>query len=134
MSELVDLSFLTERFNPTTVQKLKTEIAKSLKSSNQMRMSAQVSPDRAKWQPRKNTGSSRGRMMAKLKNQMSIRNAGDVSVGFFGETSRVAKIHHFGLSERLEFGVANYPSRELIGVSDEDKAMIVDMVKEIFHV
>lgn len=129
----LDLSFLLERVSPANQQKLITKIGRTLKQANQKRMSTQTSPDGERWQARTRTSNGKGKMMKKLKNQLSIRNSGDeLKIGFFGN-AKIAQTHQFGLSEQLKSGFATYPVRELIGINDEDENTINDLVEQMIN-
>lgn len=129
----LDLSFLLERVSPANQQKLMTKIGRTLKQANQKRMTAQQSPDGSVWQKRTKTSNGKGKMMKKLKNQLSIRNSGDeLKIGFFGN-AKIAQTHQFGLSEQLKSGFATYPVRELIGINDEDENTINDLVEQMIN-
>lgn len=129
----LDLSFLLERVSPANRQKLINKIGRALKQANQKRMTAQTSPDGERWQARTPTSNGKGKMMKKLKNQLSIRNNGDeLKVGFFGN-AKIAQTHQFGLSEQLKSGLATYPVRELIGINDEDENTINKLVEQMIN-
>lgn len=129
-----DLSHLLERISPAAQQRLKNKIAQKLKTANKKRMTAQTSPDGDKWEKRSKTSNGKGRMMKHLKNQLSVRDEGEtLKIGFFGSSGRLASTHHFGLAEELRSGFAIYPVRELIGITDEDEAMIEELVTEMIH-
>lgn len=129
----LDLSFLLQRISPANQKKLMTKIGRTLKQANQKRMTAQQSPDGSVWQKRTKTSNGKGKMMKKLKNQLSIRNSGDeLKIGFFGN-AKIAQTHQFGLSEQLKSGFATYPVRELIGINDEDENTINDLVEQMIN-
>lgn len=130
----LDLSFLLERVSPANRQKLINKIGRSLKQANQKRMTAQTSPDGQRWQARSKSSNGKGKMMKKLKSQLSIKNSGDeLKLGFFGSGGRLANTHHFGLSEQLKSGFATYPVRELIGITDEDENTINELVEQMIN-
>lgn len=75
--------------------------------------------DKPKGKPKK--------MMRKLRTGRHLRLRiipGELRLGFTGRDARLARIHHYGLRDRLQYGIAQYPARELIGISTQDEALI----------
>lgn len=68
------------------------------------------------------------RQMHKAKNLRLRVHQESLILGWSGSAGRVARIHHFGLNEKLKYGLAQYPARELIGLTDSDKKQIRDIV------
>lgn len=59
-------------------------------------------------------------------------NASTVSVGFFGNVARIARVHQYGLRDRVAQNgpEVQYEKRELLGFTEQDKAMIEQLLIE----
>lgn len=70
-------------------------------------------------------------MFVKLRQKMTAGSSGDDAfVEFRGRAARLARIHHFGLKDRVVPGgpETDYPQRELLGFSQADDDAIMDLV------
>lgn len=72
-------------------------------------------------------------MFAKIRQARNLKNRSTpnaVIAGFVGDVARVARIHQYGLRERIKRGgpSVQYPQRRLLGFSDDDQVMIRDML------
>ncbi|PID61706.1 MAG: phage virion morphogenesis protein [Gammaproteobacteria bacterium] len=118
-----------DRLSPSERKKLMRKIAQNLAKANRQRMAKQQSPDGETWQerkPQRDAKSNRNKLFVKLRQAKSLRKrvqGNRIIVGFNGSAGRIARIHHYGLRERLQYGEADYPVRELIGIIDDDKKM-----------
>ena len=132
------LAPLLHQLSPSQQRQLARQVALRLRAANQQTMAAQQSPDGQAWQPRKNRSrDARGRlrqgpMFRKLRTARHLRaqvlgNAAVVQ--FMGRAERLARIHHFGLRDRVAPGGAeiSYPARELIGISAEQLEQVTDL-------
>ncbi|MCV6588933.1 MAG: phage virion morphogenesis protein [Marinobacterium sp.] len=62
---------------------------------------------------------------------LKTRHSGaEVSVGFFGEVARIARVHQFGERDRVSHNgpEVDYEQRELLGFTDDDLDMIRDLL------
>lgn len=111
-------------------RQLARQVANRVRASTQQNMSAQQSPDGQAWEPRKHRSrDARGRlrqgpMFKKLRLSRHLRAyalTNEAVVEFVGRTARIARIHHYGLRDRVNVsGVEyQYPARELLGLSDD---------------
>ena len=121
-----------ESLSPQNRAKALRKIGIHLRKSTQSRISRQVGPDGSRWAARKN--GKRAKMMKGLRlgRNLKARSSADhVSVGWFGRTGGIARVHHYGLRDRVsDRGVrVKYESRELLGLSRDD----VDAVSEIIE-
>lgn len=132
------LAPLLHQLGPSQQRQLAHQVALRLRAANQQTMAAQQNPDGQAWQPRKNRSrDARGRlrqgpMFRKLRTARHLRaqvlgNAAVVQ--FMGRAERLARIHHFGLRDRVAPGGAeiSYPARELIGISEEQLDQVTDL-------
>lgn len=132
MGELESWVALTiARLQPAEQRKLLRKVGQDLRRVNRQRMAAQTDPDGRAWEPRKEYGRTRrGRpkqMMRKLRQAKRLRvEVSDslIRIGWRGHDSYLASVHHFGLTQRLQFGLAHYPERPLLGITEGDAQMI----------
>ena len=110
---------------------LARKAAQQLRRSQQQRIRAQVNPDGSPFEARKPRGlrGKKGRikrhMFEKLKMVRYLKAKGTPHqgvIGFAGRVSRFARVHQYGLKDRVERGApeVRYAKREVLGLSDED--------------
>lgn len=124
--------------DPTARKPLAQDIARLLRTSQQKRIAAQLNPDDSGFAPRKpqlrhRKGSLRRQMFAKLRTAKYLKARGTTDaaiVGFSADVSRIARVHQLGLRDRVnKRGVeADYPVRQLLGLTADDEALIRDLV------
>ncbi|MDR6152195.1 phage virion morphogenesis protein [Acidovorax delafieldii] len=118
-------------------------VARELRAGNAQQMRAQQAPDGTGWEPRKASGLRNGRgsirrqaksrpMMQKLRAAKHLKasaTASEALVGFVGRAERIARVHHFGLRDRVKTGGPeyDYPARQLLGITDEQ----IERVREL---
>lgn len=122
---------------PSARKELAQEIARQLRVSQQKRIAAQLNPDGSGFAPRKaqlrhRKGQVRRQMFAKLRTAKYFKARGTADaaiVGFTAEVSRIARVHQLGLRDRVNKtgAEADYPARELLGLSADDEALILDL-------
>src|SRR5450830_1234573 len=68
-----------------------------------------------------NAGMRMFQKMGAAKNLKAMATPTEAMVGFVGRAERIARVHHFGLSDRVMPGgpTYRYPARELLGISSE---------------
>ncbi|MFZ6873775.1 phage virion morphogenesis protein [Undibacterium sp. Di27W] len=64
-------------------------------------------------------------MFAKLRTNANLKvkaDGNEIAVGFFGRVARIARVHQFGLNDRVakEGPVVTYAERNLIGFTSSD--------------
>lgn len=121
------------------------DVARELRRSQQTRIVAQRNPDESPFaarKPRAGKGGmqreKKGRikravMFAKLRTARYLKVESDamgLAVGFAGRVSRVARVHQFGLRDRVSpKGVEyQYPVRSLLGFTVHDRELIRDVL------
>ncbi|AZR24190.1 phage virion morphogenesis protein [Xanthomonas vasicola] len=120
-------------------RKLARKIGTALRRSQSQRIGRQQTPDGTPYTPRKEqlrdkSGRvKRKKMFTKLRQAKFLKvsaSPNEVSVGFMGRVSRIARVHQDGLSERVRRGgpVARYERRTLLGLSVEDRQAIHDQL------
>lgn len=132
---------LLARLEPAARQELARRIARDLRASQQKRIAAQLNPDGSSFAPRKpqlrqQKGKIRRQMFAKLRTAKYLKAKGSTEaavVSFTTEVSRIARVHQFGLRDKVnrKTGLeADYPERQLLGISEADETLIRDLAVE----
>lgn len=142
MSDIPDveayLANLIGSLEPPARRDLAIRVAKALRARNQKRIAAQIAPDGSAFEPRKpqlrhQKGRVKRQMFAKMRTARYLKARGTADaaiVGFTAEVSRIARVHQLGLRDKVnrKTGLeADYPKRELIGISADDEALIMEM-------
>lgn len=134
------LQGLLDRVDPAQIKPLSSRYARELRHANQQRISAQQNPDGSGYAPRSEASlkirARRGRirrsMFARLRLAAHLQAHADgqqVTVGFTGRSARIALVHHYGLRDRVNDRLqVKYPSRKLLGITDQDEAQLADML------
>lgn len=145
MSEIAALEAfaadLLASLEPAARAELARRIARDLRASQQKRIAAQLNPDGSAYAERKpqlrhKKGKLRRQMFAKLRTAKYLKAKGTAEgaiVAFTAEVSRIARVHQFGLRDRVnrKTGLeADYPVRELLGISAADEALIRELAVE----
>ena len=129
---------LLDRLSDGERRKLAMAVARDLRAANAASIRAQQTPDGEAWEARKQparnkrgeirrkaqAGKAGMRMFQKMgaaKNLKAMATPAEAVVGFVGRAERIARVHHFGLSDRVMPGgpTYRYPARELLGISSE---------------
>ncbi|MBJ8383264.1 phage virion morphogenesis protein [Citrobacter sp. Cpo142] len=123
------LSALLANLEPAARNRMMRQLAQELRRSQQQNIRLQRNPDGTAFEPRRVTArSKKGRikrqMFAKLRTTKYLKTAAtadSASVQFDGKVQRIARVHHYGLRERVRRNgpEARYPARRLLGVNDE---------------
>lgn len=124
-----------ERLSPAEQRKLAREIGKQLRVENRKRITAQTSPEGQPWAPRKKGKGKRptGKMFKKLRTASRLKikaQAHGVKIGWAGQDGHIARVHQYGLRQRLQWGEAQYPARALLGFAPKDVEIIKDLLIE----
>ncbi|HDI5643043.1 TPA: phage virion morphogenesis protein, partial [Salmonella enterica] len=78
-------------------------------------------------------GRIKRQMFAKLRTTKYLRTAASAdsaSVQFEGKVQRIARVHHYGLRDRVspKGGVIKYPSRKLLGLNEHTENEVRDLL------
>lgn len=132
------LAALIGQLSPQARRTLARDMAKQLRERQQKRIAEQRNPDGSAYAPRaprlrRKQGRIKRQMFAKLRQAKYLKARGTAegaAVEFVGRVSRIANVHQFGLRDRVEKGGPEvaYPARELLGFTDDDLALIEEMV------
>ncbi|AUZ80308.1 phage tail completion protein [Aeromonas caviae] len=133
-----DLSRLTSwadgllaSMEPAARRQLAGEMARTLRTSQALRIRANVQPDGSPMAPRKpqptlkkNRGRLRRKMFFKISNPSWLKaraNEHQAVVEFVGTANRLATIHQYGLKDRIKGREISYPARELLGITEQER-------------
>ncbi|MDA4813500.1 phage virion morphogenesis protein [Enterobacter hormaechei] len=130
------LAALLAVLEPAARNRMMRQLAQELRRSQQQNIRLQRNPDGTAFEPRRVTArSKKGRikrqMFAKLRTTKYLKTAAtadSASVQFDGKVQRIARVHHYGLRDRVRRNgpEARYPARRLLGVNGEVETIIRD--------
>ncbi|WP_193092405.1 phage virion morphogenesis protein [Halomonas colorata] len=132
------LTPLINKLTPKERRVLARNVARDLRIANRERIKTQTSPDGTPFEPRTQLRGRRGAirrktMFTKLRTAKYLKiktNADEATVGFMGRVAKIARVHHYGLRDRVEKGGPQhqYARRELIGITSADRNRIANSV------
>ncbi|WP_058841132.1 phage virion morphogenesis protein [Enterobacter asburiae] len=130
------LAALLANLEPAARNRMMRQLAQELRRSQQQNIRLQRNPDGTGFESRRVTArSKKGRikrqMFAKLRTTKYLKTAAtadSASVQFDGKVQRIARVHHYGLRDRVRRNgpEARYPARRLLGVNDEVETITRD--------
>lgn len=130
------LAALLANLEPAARNRMMRQLAQELRRSQQQNIRLQRNPDGTAFEARRVTArSKKGRikrqMFAKLRTTKYLKTsatADSASVQFDGKVQRIARVHHYGLRDRVRRNgpEARYPARRLLGVNDEVETITRD--------
>ncbi|KDW25545.1 phage virion morphogenesis protein [Escherichia coli 2-156-04_S4_C1] len=123
------LSALLANLEPAARSRMMRQLAQELRRTQQQNIRMQRNPDGSSYEPRRATArSKKGRikrqMFTKLRTSKYLQttaSADSASVQFEGKVQRIARVHHYGLRDRVSrhsFKV-KYAQRRLLGVNKD---------------
>jgi len=138
---------LLDRLSDGERRKLAMAVARDLRAANAASIRAQQTPDGDAWEARKQPARNRRgeirrktqagkegmRMFVKMgaaRNLKAMATPTEAVVGFVGRAERIARVHQFGLSDRVMPGgpMYRYPARELIGITTDTVERVRDLI------
>ncbi|WP_336217808.1 phage virion morphogenesis protein [Enterobacter hormaechei] len=130
------LAALLANLEPAARNRMMRQLAQELRRSQQQNIRLQRNPDGTAFEPRRVTArSKKGRikrqMFAKLRTTKYLKTAAtanSASVQFEGKVQRIARIHHYGLRDRVRHNgpEVRYAERRLLGVNNEVEMLTRD--------
>lgn len=130
------LMALLANLEPAARSRMMRQLAQELRRSQQQNIRLQRNPDGSGYEPRRvMTRSKKGRikrqMFAKLRTTKYLKTAASAdsaSVEFAGQVQRIARVHHYGLRDRVsrKGPEVRYAERRLLGVNYEVETIIRD--------
>lgn len=132
------LAALLANLEPAARQRMMRELAQELRRNQQNNIRLQRNPDGSGYEPRKVTartkkGSIKRQMFAKLRTAKYLKtaaNADSASVQFDGQVQRIARVHHYGLRDRVsrKGPQVRYAKRQLLGIYDTEFEIIKEKI------
>ncbi|EME9303990.1 phage virion morphogenesis protein [Escherichia coli] len=123
------LAALLANLEPAVRQRMMKDVAQELRRNQQQNIRLQRNPDGSGYEPRRVTArSKKGRikrqMFAKLRTEKYLKtsaSADSASVEFAGQVQRIARVHHYGLREKVNNSRRSikYPKRNLLGFNSK---------------
>lgn len=130
------LAALLANLEPAARQRMMRELAQQLRRNQQQNIRLQLNPDGTGYEPRRVTartkkGRIKRQMFSKLRTTKYLKttaSADSASVEFAGQVQRIARVHHYGLRDRVsrKGPQVRYTERRLLGLNDEVKEVIHD--------
>lgn len=132
------LTALLNQLEPAQRSRMLREVARDVRKIQQANITAQRAPDGTAWEPKRVTartkkGRIRRKMFTKLKTAKYLKaqaNANQAEVFFTGQVQRLARVHHYGLREKVNRRgtEVKYAERPLLGVNDKVATSISEML------
>lgn len=130
------LTALLVNLEPAARRRMMRELAQQLRRNQQNNIRLQRNPDGTGYEPRRVTartkkGRIKRQMFAKLRTTKYLKTdatAASASVEFAGQVQRIARVHHYGLRDRVNRRgpEVRYAERRLLGVNDEVESSTCD--------
>ncbi|MFW0767219.1 phage virion morphogenesis protein [Trabulsiella odontotermitis] len=132
------LDALLANMAPAARQRMMRELARELRRNQQNTIRLQQNPDGSAFTPRRVSARSKeGRikrqMFSKLRTTKYLKTAAGAdfaSVEFSGQVQRIARVHHYGLRDRVsrKGPEVRYSERRLLGVNGEMEDITRDIL------
>jgi phage virion morphogenesis protein len=133
------LTALLANLEPAARKRMMRELAQQLRRNQQNNIRLQRNPDGMGYEPRRVTprtkkGRIKRQMFTKLRTTKYLKTAASAdsaSVEFAGQVQRIARVHHYGLRDRIsrKGPEVRYAERRLLGVNKES----IDLTLDILH-
>lgn len=133
------LAALLANLEPAARSRMMRQLAQELRRNQQNNIRLQRNPDGSGYEPRKVTartkkGRIKRQMFAKLRTTKYLKTAASAdsaSVQFAGKVQRIARVHHYGLRDRVGRNGAQvrYSERRLLGFNDKLQFVIGDILR-----
>lgn len=134
------LTALLANLEPATRQRMMRQLAQELRRNQQNNIRLQRNPDGSGYEPRKVTartkkGRIKRQMFSKLRTAKYLKTAASAdsaSVQFEGKMHRIARVHHYGLRDRVNSKGSEvvYAERRLLGFNKAIEDSINDILTE----
>jgi len=133
------LDALLAQLEPSARKRMLREVARDVRRSQQANITAQRAPDGTAWEPRRvkartKPGRIRRKMFAKLKTTKYLKaqaNAEQAEIAFAPAVQKLARVHHYGLRDRVNRRgtVVKYAERPLLGINKKTEKLIDELLK-----
>ncbi|EIW9291269.1 phage virion morphogenesis protein [Klebsiella pneumoniae] len=132
------LDALLAGLEPAARKRMMRDLAQQLRRSQQKNIRMQRNPDGTAYEPRRVTartkqGRIRRQMFAKLRTKKylkAVASQDSASVEFDNRVQRIARVHHYGLRDRVSKKGPNvqYDKRRLLGLNDLTLSLTRDIL------
>ncbi|HFY0662751.1 TPA: phage virion morphogenesis protein [Escherichia coli] len=132
------LTALLANLGPAERKRMLRELAQQLRRTQQQNIRLQRNPDGSGYEPRRVTartkqGRIKRQMFTKLRTDKYLKataSADSACVGFTGPVQRIARVHHYGLRDRIKKGGPEvaYARRELLGFTKYFEIKLIDTI------
>jgi phage virion morphogenesis protein len=132
------LTALLANLDPAARKRMMRELAQQLRRNQQNNIRLQRNPDGTGYEPRRVTartkkGRIKRQMFTKLRTTKYLKTAAtaeSASVQFDGQVQRIARVHHYGLRDRVSRRgpEVRYAERRLLGINDESYDLTLDIL------
>ena len=132
------LAALLANLEPAARNRMMRQLAQELRRSQQQNIRLQRNPDGTAFEPRRVTArSKKGRikrkMFAKLRTTKylkTVSSADSASVQFVNGVQRIARVHHYGLREKINNSKKQikYSPRKLLGINSDVEGLLVNLL------
>ncbi|WP_447864718.1 phage virion morphogenesis protein [Kluyvera sichuanensis] len=130
------LTALLANLGPAERKRMLRELAQQLRRTQQQNIRLQRNPDGSGYEPRRVTartkqGRIKRQMFTKLRTAKYLKataSADSASVQFEGKVQRIARVHHYGLRDRVSRNgpEVRYTERRLLGINSKVTSLIND--------
>lgn len=134
------LTALLANLEPAARKRMMRELAQQLRRNQQNNIRLQRNPDGTGYEPRRVTarakkGRIKRQMFAKLRTTKYLKTAAtadSASLEFAGQVQRIARVHHYGLRDRVSRRgpEVRYAERRLLGLNDKINKMCTDLLTQ----
>lgn len=132
------LDALIAQLEPAQRRKLLRDVATKIRQQQQQNIRMQKNPNGSAYEPRRVSGRAkkgrvRRQMFSKLRTVRYMKTrvtASTAEVGFDAKALRIARVHHYGLRDRVRPGgpQVTYARRELLGINNKSEEVILDII------
>lgn len=136
------LAALLANLEPAARSRMMRQLAQELRRNQQQNIRLQRNPDGSVYEPRKGTarnknGRIKRQMFSKLRTAKYLKTAASAdsaSVQFERKVQRIARVHHYGLRDRVsqKGGEVKYSERRLLGFNMNIQDKIIENLLDFF--
>lgn len=137
------LTALLANLGPAERKRMLRELAQQLRRTQQQNIRLQRNPDGSGYEPRRVTartkqGRIKRQMFTKLRTAKYLKataGSDSASVQFEGKVQRIARVHHYGLRDRVsrKGPEIRYAERRLLGFNNEAKDITAEILLRWFN-
>ena len=122
------LDALLAGLEPAARKRMMRELAQQLRRSQQKNIRMQRNPDGTAYEPRRVTARTKQGRTTKYLKALASQDA--ASVEFESRVQRIARVHHYGLRDRVsrKGPEVKYAERRLLGINDESEDITRDVL------